>query len=86
MNQVHCENVSEGMRASEALVTLLDCRGKRHSIRVERDFLSERSRNTFLPIGIVHVDYETKSVLSNCLMKPKRCQSAMDQGRSMDEI
>jgi transposase len=38
--QVFCESVSEGLCASEALVSVRDYHGRRHWIRVERDFLS----------------------------------------------
>lgn len=63
MAQVRCDNVSEGLRASEAVVSFRDFKGRRHFIRVERDFLSEEGVETFLPVGIVHVDLSTKLVL-----------------------
>jgi hypothetical protein len=63
MSKVHCEKVSDGLRASEALVCLLDYHNKRHCIRVERDFLTEQNGQSYLPIGIVHIDPKTKAVL-----------------------
>jgi hypothetical protein len=63
MSKVRCESVSEGLRASEALVTLRDYHAKRHSIRVEKDFLSEKRGAFYLPIGVVHFDPKTKAVL-----------------------
>jgi hypothetical protein len=63
MAKVRCENVSEGLRASEALANLRDYHGRRHFIRVERDFLSERDGHFYLPIGVVHINPKTKAVL-----------------------
>jgi hypothetical protein len=63
MAKVRCENVSEGLRASEALASLRDYHERRHFIRVERDFLSEQGGHFYLPIGVVHVDPKTKAVL-----------------------
>jgi hypothetical protein len=63
MAKVRCENVSEGLRASEAVATFRDYRGRRHFIRVERDFLSQEDGHYYLPIGVVHVDPRTKLVL-----------------------
>lgn len=63
MAKVRCENVSEGLRASEVLASLRDYHNRRHFIRVERDFLSEQGGAMYLPIGVVHVDPRTKAVL-----------------------
>ncbi len=63
MAQLRCESLSEGLRASEATATFRDHAGRRHFIRVERDFLSEEGGQTYLPIGIVHLDPRTKLVL-----------------------
>jgi hypothetical protein len=63
MAKVRCEDVSEGLRASEALASLRDYHGRRHFIRVERDFLSQQDGYSYLPIGIVHADPKTKAVL-----------------------
>ena len=63
MAEIRCESVSEGLRASEALAIFRDYQGRRHFIRVERDFLSEEGGQTYLPIGIVHVDPRTNLVL-----------------------
>lgn len=63
MASVRCEAVSEGLRASEVVAALRDYHGRRHFIRVERDFLSEQGGASYLPIGVVHVDPRTKAVL-----------------------
>lgn len=63
MAKVRCEAVLEGLRASEAVATLRDYHGRRHFIRVERDFLSEQGGATYLPVGVVHVDPRTNAVL-----------------------
>jgi hypothetical protein len=63
MAKIRCEAVSEGLRSSEAVVTLRDYHGRRHFLRVERDFLSEQGGAMYLPIGVVYVDPRTKAVL-----------------------
>jgi hypothetical protein len=63
MAKVRCEAVTEGLRASEALASLRDFHGRRHFIRVERDFLSEQDGHSYLPVGVVHIDPNTKAVL-----------------------
>jgi hypothetical protein len=63
MAKVRCEAVSDGLRASEALATLRDYHGRRHFIRVERDYLSEQGGITFLPVGVVHIDPRSRAVL-----------------------
>jgi hypothetical protein len=63
MAKLRCENVSEGLRASEVVATFRDFRGRRHFIRVERDFLSQEGGQFYLPIGVVHVDPRTNMVL-----------------------
>ncbi len=63
MAQIRCESVSDGLRASEALAVFGDYQGRRHFIRVERDFLSVEGDKVYLSVGIVHVDPRTKLVL-----------------------
>lgn len=63
MSLILCENVSPGLRDSEALATVLDFNGRRHSIRVEKDFLSTIQDREYLPIGIVQVDPKSKAIL-----------------------
>lgn len=63
MAKILCEGVSDGLRASEALAKLRDYHNRRHFIRVERDFLSQRGTAFYLPIGIVHIDPKTDAVL-----------------------
>jgi hypothetical protein len=61
--QIRCESVSDGLRASEALVSIRDYHGRRHWIRVERDFLSQINGACYLPMGVVQIDPRTKAVL-----------------------
>jgi hypothetical protein len=63
MAQIRCENVSEGLRASEVVAAFRDHQGRRHFLRVEQDFLSKENGETYLPIGIVHIDSRTNLVL-----------------------
>ncbi len=63
MALIRCESVSDGLRASEAVAVFHDYQGRRHFLRVERDFLSEIGGHVYLPIGVVHVDPRTKLVL-----------------------
>lgn len=63
MSQLLCESISEGLRASEAVAVFRDYQGRRHFLRVERDFLSVENGKTYLPIGVVHYDRRTKLVL-----------------------
>jgi len=63
MAKLRCENVSNGLRESEALASFVDYSGRKHSIRVERDFLTHNGKEYFLPIGIVHIDLKSKAVL-----------------------
>lgn len=63
MARVRSARISDGLRSSEAVANIVDFKGRNHSIRVERDFLVKLGPDTFLPIGIVHVDPKTKAVL-----------------------
>jgi hypothetical protein len=63
MNKIRCDSVVEGLRASEALAIFRDYQGRKHYLRVERDFLSVEGGSAFLPVGVVHVDLRTKLVL-----------------------
>jgi hypothetical protein len=63
MAKVRCEAVSEGLRASEAVAMFRDYQGRRHFLRVERDFLSQDDDKIYLPVGIVHIDPRTNLVL-----------------------
>ncbi len=62
MAKIRCE-VSEGLRSSEVVANFFDYHGRKHFIRVERDFLSEENGRKLLPVGIVHVDQKNKAVL-----------------------
>lgn len=63
MAQIRLENVSDGLRASEAVAVFRDYQGRRHFLRVERDFLSQINDQSFLPVGVVGVDPRTRLVL-----------------------
>lgn len=63
MAQLRCEEVRRGLRDSEALALFRDYEGRRHFIRVERDFLSQDNGQTYLSVGVVHVDPRTQLVL-----------------------
>ena len=63
MAKLRCENVSDGLRDSEAIVRLRDYHQRQHFVRVERDFLSRKGNVVFLPVGVVHADPKTKAVL-----------------------
>jgi hypothetical protein len=63
MAKIRCENVTQGLRPSEAAASFLDFNGRKHVIRVERDFLTQNQGALFLPVGIVHLDPRTKAVL-----------------------
>lgn len=63
MSLVVCESVTPGLRESEVLATVRDFNGRRHAIRVERDFLSVIKGEQYLSIDIVHVDPKSKAVL-----------------------
>jgi hypothetical protein len=58
MGYVECV-VSEGLRESEATVAVESLEGENVFLRVEKDFLKGSS----LPVGVVHVDAESKRAL-----------------------
>jgi hypothetical protein len=53
--QLRCENVTDGLRPSEAVASFRDLDGRKHFIRVERDFLSRIGVADYLPVGVIHV-------------------------------
>jgi hypothetical protein len=63
VSKIRCESVADGLRASEGLAIFRDYQGRKHYLRVERDFLSQESGAAFLPVGVVHVDPRTNLVL-----------------------
>jgi hypothetical protein len=63
MAHVVCEQVSPGLRESEVIVAIKDQSGRRHFIRVERDFLTMDKGKSYLPVGLVHVDPKSRAVL-----------------------
>jgi hypothetical protein len=63
MAKIRCKRQSEGLRSSEVVASFVDIHGRKHFIRVERDFVEDRAGEFFLPVGVVHVDPKTKAVL-----------------------
>jgi hypothetical protein len=63
MAEIRCAEVVPGLRDREVAPRLVDLAGRNHYIRVERDFLTEKGGQYFLPVDIVHVDPKTKAVL-----------------------
>jgi len=63
MAKLRCDSISSGLRASEAVAVIVDVRGRRHFIRVERDFLSNENGAAYLPVGIVNIDSKARLVL-----------------------
>lgn len=63
MAQIRCDKVTPGLRESEVLAQFSDVAGRRHFIRVERDFLGWEGETPFLSVGVVGVDPKTKNVL-----------------------
>lgn len=60
---VQCDDVTEGLRPSEVTAVIRDYDGRRHYIRVERDFLTHINGSEYLPMGLIHVDPKTKAFL-----------------------
>lgn len=63
MAKIRCDQVTDGLRASEVVASFSDYRGRRHFIRVERDFLSSDQGAQFLPVDVVQHDEEHNAVL-----------------------
>jgi hypothetical protein len=63
MAKIRCDNITDGLRRSEAVASFTDYHGRTHFIRVERDFLTGQAGSIFLPVGVVHVDPKKNLVL-----------------------
>jgi hypothetical protein len=63
MCKLRCDEITEGLRSSEVVAHIIDVRGRRHFIRVERDFLSDEKQGSYLTVGIVNFDPKTHFVL-----------------------
>lgn len=48
-----CAKVSEGLRPSEKLVTILDAMGRREYLRVEESFLAKLGDQFYLPVSVL---------------------------------
>jgi hypothetical protein len=63
MPAIVCEEVAPGMRESERCVSVRDIHGHREWLLVEHNFLAERRKKTYLPIGVVEFDHDNQAVL-----------------------
>lgn len=63
MAKVRCDKVTDGFRDSEGVAQVVDYSGRRHFIRVERDFLDTEADGVYLPIGVVSVNTKQNVVL-----------------------
>lgn len=63
MDYVICDEVTDGLRPSEATVSVKSRTNRREFLRVSRTALLQHNNRTYLPIGIVHQDQETKAFL-----------------------
>ena len=62
MLHVRCE-VSAGLRDSERSVMVQGYDGRRHFLRVEHYMLLGRDGVDYLPVGLIHVDPQSKAYL-----------------------
>ena len=62
MAEVICD-VTDGLRPEEATVAIEDVDGGQQFLRVEREFLSQRGKKWYLPVGVVGEDPRQKVVL-----------------------
>ncbi|MEX1232577.1 MAG: hypothetical protein WEB58_20195 [Planctomycetaceae bacterium] len=62
MAKLRCE-ISTGLRASEVVAKFDDYSGRKHFLRVEKDFLYFDNGSYFLPVAIVGIDRETDLIL-----------------------
>jgi hypothetical protein len=60
--EVECEAVPSDLLDTE-IVGVRDDSGKRQHLRVPKGFLVRENGNTYLPIGIVRLDYESNKAL-----------------------
>lgn len=85
MAKIRCEKLSEGLRQSEVVASFIDFKGRTHFIRVERDFLSLDNGDSFLPVGIVHVDPKSNAVLIELPHESERRSTGREvHGRDAD--
>jgi hypothetical protein len=63
MDYVICDEVSEGLRPSEATVAIKSLRGHREFLRVSSKSLHKSNGHNYLCIGIVHRDPESRAFL-----------------------
>ena len=60
---VVCDEVTDGLRASEATVAIRSRGGRKEYLPTERDLLYEQAGKYFLEIGVVHKDPKTGACL-----------------------
>jgi hypothetical protein len=71
MAEIRCEEVSEGLRRAERLVTVRNAvNGLRSFLRVEADFLTYRDGSYFLPVGVVQQEPELGLALVELPQEP----------------
>lgn len=63
MAKLHCDKLTDGLRDSEGVAEFEDAKGRRHFIRVERDFLWNDGGTYFLPVVVVDTDSTSGQVL-----------------------
>lgn len=63
MEVIKVDSVTEGLRQSEAVASFSDYHGKKHFIRVERDFLIEDVGSFCLPVAVIRTDATTHASL-----------------------
>jgi hypothetical protein len=62
---VLCSEIGEGLRPSEATVTVKSLTGRPEFLRASRASLLDREGNKYLSVGVVHVDPQT----GHCLIE-----------------
>lgn len=63
MDYVICDEVTEGLRPSHATVAVKSRTNRREFLSISKSSLLYRNGQTYLAIGIVHQDPETKAYL-----------------------
>lgn len=63
MSRIQIDEVTPGLRDSEAVASFTDYQGRKHFIRVERDFLVVQDGASYLPVATIAVDSGTNAHL-----------------------
>jgi hypothetical protein len=59
MSRIQIDEVTPGLRDSEAVASFTDYQGRKHFIRVERDFLVTQDGTAYLPVATITIDKDT---------------------------